>query len=580
MRLTVREAMGMEPLTRARVLAGRQGLGRVIKTVTIMDTPDIKNWLVGGEFLLTNVFVIRDDPQAQVALVRDLHERGVAAIGVKLKRFVEALPREMLDLANQLGLPVIEMPVDIAWIEVLHPVLTTILNRQATRLEESGRIHDHFTGVALLGQGLPEICVSLAEITGSPCAVLDRSGAVLSQSGPISKAGPTTASSAPAQPADWKVVFDAVLTPPPGERIQPRLGTWDGHRVAITPLVAGSEAYGHFLLLLHPDRSQDMLLTALEHASTVATLEMVKKRAIVEAERRFRNDFLLDLLSGNVESREAALSRAKSLGGWDFNRPYLILVADLDEFERFYLRHRDLDEAKARRTKEEFQEIVGAAARMASSAAITVEQSDSITVLLPVDGPREALRRRDEAKVFAATIKSQVQARLREVTVSIGIGRFHADVLQWPEAYREARLALEYGRRIWGRDRIIHYDDLGIYRLLLSHGQAEDLRSFADEILGGLDLSEAGKRGNLYQTLETFFQCNRSVRATAEALFVHVNTVRHRLSRVQDLIGFDPENAEECSNLELALRIRTYLANESARRGQSRALIRPAEGER
>jgi len=553
--LSVREALTIGPLERARVLAGKQGLGRTIKTVTIMDTPDIANWLKGGELLLTNVYVIKDDPAAQVALVRDLYDRGVAALGVKLKRFVQELPQEMLALANELGLPIIEMPVDVAWIEVLNPVLTDILNRQAARLEESGRIHDHFTRVALLGQGMPAICSSLTELTGSPCAVFDKAKGLVAQA--PEKPGAVTEDT-----LDFEAAFGAVLSQAPPGTTLGYTAEFGGRQISVSLLAAGAETYGYFLVALDQRTHRTMALTALQHASTVATLEMVKARAVLETERLFRNDFLLDLLSGSIESRDVILARARSLGNWDFRRPHMIMVADLDRFEDYYLRQTDLDEGKIQRLKSDFQEVVAMAARAMNPGAICLGKSDSVTVLLPVDGEFEVLRRREQVKSFAAAVKAQVGVHLREVTVSVGIGRCHPDVLEWPQAHRQARLALEYGRRIWGRNQIIHYDELGTYRLLLDHGNMDDLRSFAEEMLSKLDASEDARREGLYRTLEQFFRCNRSIRETAEALFVHVNTVRHRLGRIRSLMGFDPENAEDCLNLEMALRIRTCLKNE------------------
>lgn len=582
MSLTVRDALGLEPLTRAHVLAGRQGLDREIKTVTIMDTPDIKNWVKGGELVLTNVFVIKDDTRAQVELVRDLFEHGVAALGVKLKRFVDELPQEMLDLATDLGFPIIEMPVDVAWIEVLNPVLTEVLNRQASRLEQSQRIHDHFTRAALLGRGLPDILATLSRITGCPSAVTDLSGKVLSEAsappagtreedrvtaGQADGHAPVGQAEAPLPALDWAAVAGDIQPEAAPGKPEAYATDWHGHSIVVAPLAAGSDTYGRFLLALGPDTNREMAFVALEHASTVATLEMIKSRAVLEAEKQFRNDFLQDLLAGNVESREAAYSRAKSLGNWDFTRPHTVLVVDLDQFEKYYLRHRELDEARIQRTKEEFQDIVALAARAANSAAVTVAWSDSVTILLPVDGQHERLRRREDAKSFAAALKAQVRSRLREVTVSIGIGRFHPDVLDWRLSYGEARLALEYGRRIWGHDVIVHYDDLGTYRLLLTHGNLEEIRNFADEYLAPLT-SEAGSGQWLFETLETYFACNRQVRETAEALFVHVNTVRHRLARAHELLGFDPDSAEDCLNLEMALRCRTYLNSEKNRRAR------------
>lgn len=560
--LTVAEALRIGPLARGRVLAGRKGENRVITSVNVMDTPDIKDWLKGGELLLTNVLVIKDDTQAQVALVRDLFERGAAALGVKLKRWVDSLPPDMLTLADELGLPIIEMPIDIAWTEVLNPVLTEILNRQAAYLETSQRIHDDFTRVALLGHGLQSICARLEQLTHSQCAIVDVEGEVLAT-------GHDPEGAEPAAEAlvdeDWSAAVGS-LTEDAEEATRPVAREWRGGLLLSNPLAAGSGVYGRVLLFRRSQDFGDLVFTALEHASTVATLELVKERAILETEKRFRNDFVFDLLNGSIENRETALRRARSLGDWDFSRPHIIAIADLDHFEQYYLRSQGRAEDHTQRIKDSFQRLVATAAKSAVPDTVCVEQSDSVTIMFPGDKEFKTLRHPEQVKKLASTIKSQVQSKLQEVTISVGIGRFYEEVMQWPVAYREARMALSYGRRIWGRDRVIHYDDLGTYRLLLSPGGIEEMKAFADEILGPLDRCEAPRRQALFETLEQYFRCNRRIRQAAAALYVHVNTVRHRIARINGLTGLDLEDSEDCLNVEMALRIRTYLAHERERR--------------
>lgn len=547
MHLSVREALAIEPLTRAKVIAGRKGMDRTIKSITIMDTPDIKNWLKGGEFLLTNVYVIKDNPAAQVALVRDLSDIGVAALGVKLKRFVDRLPWEMLDLADELGLPVIEVPVECSWIEILNPVLTEILHRQAARLEESGRVHDYFTRLALSGKGLQQLCAGLTEITGLPCAVFDESGRVAAQ-----------AFQDETHCLDWVPVYQHVQSNV-SEATEASLTIFETPEgpVAANTLAAGPDHYGYLLLALRRKPSQTAM-TALEHAGTVATLEMAKQRAVLEAEKRFKKDFLIDLLNGDIESREAVMARARSLGNWDFSKPHMIAVVDADGFEQYYLKKRAEGEIKVQKTRDSLIEILSSGARALIPGTVTVEQSDSLTLIIPVDDRIEALRRDEFIRALASRLKLQVRTRLREVTVSIGIGRFYNDLMMWPKAYREARLAIEYGRRIWGYDRVTHYNDLGSYRLIVTHQNPQELWAFADEVLHGLDRCDEDQREQFVETLEAYFRSNRKISATAGSMYVHANTIRHRLKRMEEVIGFDPNSPEHCLNFEMALRIRAY----------------------
>ena len=62
MTITVREALERSPLKGAKVLTGDVGLDRTISAVTVMDAPDVINWLKGNEFVITSGYSIKDNP--------------------------------------------------------------------------------------------------------------------------------------------------------------------------------------------------------------------------------------------------------------------------------------------------------------------------------------------------------------------------------------------------------------------------------------------------------------------------------------------------------------------------------------
>ena len=72
MYITVREMLKIGVLQRAILICGENGLDNIVKSVTVMDVPDISKWLKGNEFLLTNAFTIKDDISAQKKLITDL----------------------------------------------------------------------------------------------------------------------------------------------------------------------------------------------------------------------------------------------------------------------------------------------------------------------------------------------------------------------------------------------------------------------------------------------------------------------------------------------------------------------------
>ena len=95
--------------------------------------------------------------------------------------------------------------------------------------------------------------------------------------------------------------------------------------------------------------------------------------------------------------------------------------------------------------------------------------------------------------------------------------------------------------------------------MFLSCADAE-LQAFVRNTLGALLEYETDHPGaNLTHTLSAFLTHNRTVADTARALYVHYNTVRYRLDRIESLVGPLVGDADHCLRLEVALRARALL---------------------
>ena len=125
---------------------------------------------------------------------------------------------------------------------------------------------------------------------------------------------------------------------------------------------------------------------------------------------------------------------------------------------------------------------------------------------------------------------AQVPASVREAETALSIGRSRAAVLTEPEQVGAVRI-----------DRI----DLTTW--MLSHVEQRALQRYIDEVLAPL------RQSALLDTLVTYLAAEQNIGLTAQALFVHPNTVRYRLSRIEEAIGTSVSAAPTIANLVLAL---------------------------
>src|SRR3954466_5192488 len=177
--ITVREALALDCMRGATIVAGADGAERRIRGVNVMEDADIVRWMRGGELLLTTGYTISDDTSALAPLAPALAERALAGLVVKLGLYVDAVPEDVVAVANRLGFPVIGLPPQAMFDDVRSEVLGTILNRQAVELERSSAIHARLTQVAVDGGSFSELADAVSALVQRPVAIRDAQGNVL-----------------------------------------------------------------------------------------------------------------------------------------------------------------------------------------------------------------------------------------------------------------------------------------------------------------------------------------------------------------------------------------------------------------
>ncbi|WP_245627522.1 PucR family transcriptional regulator [Actinomadura oligospora] len=306
--LPVGEVLDVPALTGARLIAGRAGLGRVVQRLNVMEVPDILPWVKPNELLLTTGYPLRGTPRGLTGLVGDLDERGVAALAIKPGRYMAEPPPDMVEQADRRGFPLILLPADVGFDDVMNQVLTDILNRQAAVLARTEEVHRALVQTVLCGGGLREVVDEVAAHLGAAVAVLDGERRVLAAAG-----------------AEDQVRAVRALTlrgdaGPPGPA--------EGDHLVV-PVVAGGFDHGR-LVAYRPDGALgEGALGILERAATVAALVVTKQQAVAAVESKYRADFLRDILAGRAGDDDRVIAHCSGFG-WDLDRPVLVIVAELD----------------------------------------------------------------------------------------------------------------------------------------------------------------------------------------------------------------------------------------------------------
>jgi GAF domain-containing protein len=142
----------------------------------------------------------------------------------------------------------------------------------------------------------------------------------------------------------------------------------------------------------------------------------------------------------------------------------------------------------------------------------------------------------------------------RQTRAAIGVSQLRASGAEAARAYREALDAATIGRALLHEGGAIAYSQLGAYRYLVHIAAEAAPRDRMREAIDVLIEYDNRRRSSLLDTLERYLAERRSVIESARALFIHPNTLRQRLARIEELTGVELDH-DDLLSLELAIKL-------------------------
>lgn len=530
----------------SRILAGSNGLERLVTGVNIMEVPDITNWVKPGQLLVTTGFAIRDNREAQENLIPSLVQLGLAGLCIKTRRYLAEVPSSMLCQANAYDLPLIELPPDIGFADLIYEVLSAILQEQSAYLSRMLDVHSALMQIMLEGGGLQKIADTLAGLVENTVYINDLINdrqvysCVNWPQGEVESLITTTRE-------NLNFSEGILLTQEDREELainDRRIGFFS------MPLMVASETYGYIRIweTRRPLTNND--IKTLERLSVAAALEIARERSLREVERRYANEFLNHLLSGRIEDAELEIQHARKFG-WDLQKDYVVALIQTTPPQQGSGKLIDKQEIRNRVLRE-----LPAVMLEKGVTCLAGLRGEYLVVLLAIgEKGLTARQANDQARQRLQYAREYLDWAFKGWEIRIGLGRFYPGIRGLQQSYQEAKQALRLGENLPALRGVVAFSDLGIYRFIYARDRDKEVQNFLQETLGKLLEYDREKNTELIRTLQVYFQHHGNLKKVSEALFTHYNTILYRLERIREISGLDLDNPDDRFNLEVALKL-------------------------
>ncbi|NGZ74440.1 PucR family transcriptional regulator [Saccharibacillus sp. VR-M41] len=520
------------------IVAGGKSLNREVHTVNMMDAPDIIPYLKKNELLITTAFHFKDDVPALLHLIREMSRQECAALGIKSKRFLGSIPESAAASAEELGLPLLELPVEPSLGDIVNKSLSHILDVRTTELHNAMQTHRQFTQQILSGQGIPKLLDQLSSLLRLPVLLL---GPYLQ---PV--AGRFTRAATAGR-------LEALLAGGSRFPTQPSLfsafSLTDGDRETLTLFPVHTHRQPHYLCIegLLPSAERSSILT-VEQATNVIAFELMKENALKQNRRRIQNEFFANFIGGAFSSADEIASRGREFGLTGDQR-YVCAVGRLDGADKTtsFMQYKAEQDRIVEHLEAELEPF--------PRPVHLFTQDRAYVLLMPLAEEWKTV----EASFLALLehLQNKVSAHYAS-ELSFGLSSYAQPLVHIPVSYKEANEALYFGGMA-GKTRFIELYQPKEVPEVLRMIPYDHLRKFYADTMQGFTDETIKDHPTLLQTLSVYLETHCQLAETAKRLYIHRNTVIYRLEKCEEIIGRSLKDPEETLRLRMAFRIKALL---------------------
>jgi purine catabolism regulator len=521
--LTVSDILKRPLFRHAKVAAGSRGLHREVKWVHILEIMDGSSYVRGNEMILMTGVGLGEEKELKVQFVRELWESGVSALAIELVHQFVHLSEETKAFADQHAFPIIVFEEPVSFIEITQDIHGDLIHRHHRQLLALERLSHHFHQLALKPQGAINILRLLHQETGYTVRLVDYLG--------------------------------EDLVYPDFQKNPEHLHVFS-HPIVVLDVQVGE------LQMSGSSAPTDFARLVMERAATALAQELLRSISLEERRLRVTQQWIDHLIESGSTRLPKELSAAVDQGGQlaicaveprHGNDPDYNHVETMQNIALLKWTHTIRNELAP------------------LGIGVWTAPREGLWVLVLADWtPAANLSFQDRLRrgFDRLSVQSPSWSHLGPFDWKAGISLAFTRWEQAPQAWRQAVAALSlgqpatYGPADDGESipsaPVVYCEDLHAWQLFLQVSPSV-LEQYVEAQIGPLLAYDRENGTQLTRTLEVYLAENLSKQHTANALYIHRQTLYYRLEQIGQLLGKDWDSPVRRLALETALSAHRFL---------------------
>ncbi|UNT41107.1 PucR family transcriptional regulator [Enterococcus faecalis] len=533
------EVLALPRFSDLQLLSSHSNLTQPLESVEITETPDVADFIPKNVMILTTAMIYKDDQEKLKPFIDSLKQAECTALGIKVGRFLDEISPEIAAYASAVDLPLIKIPSTQPLGGLLHEIVGYLRDSKTEQMSVAFDIQKRFSTLLMQDVDATRFIAEFAKILNAPIILLSPWQQVIAHSNYFYGNQKSAEFFIEQLSKDH---FQKLAQEKKIFRLQDE--RQENIQVAGFPIRV-NDYFPYYLLVLSPEQIPYPISEfAIDQAILVLTFMLFKNQKIAESFEHLKTDFLDRLL----DTHQEALSKHQNwLELW---KNYRLINSDYYQLAIVYGVTKPENETHIRYQQAEgqliFQWLKEQLPEILPDVALFKLKNQNKSILI-------FQSKKNDHLMILQNLAERLQQAL-PITIRFAFGNAYENLEDLPNSYIEASSTLEASLHAQKPATVQLFHPKGLAGLFEKIG-TEDVEYFCQQQLKELAYPTEPTLQELRKTLKVFLDFNCEITKTANALYLHRNTIKYRMNQCEKLLGTSIQEPETSLLLRVALEL-------------------------
>ncbi|WP_100065300.1 PucR family transcriptional regulator [Miniphocaeibacter massiliensis] len=527
--LKIIDVLNMKEFKDVELIAGKNKVHKEVRAVNIVEVPEVLRWMKGREILFTTGYTFQDDIEEACRLIKDMHEKKISALAIKPGKYLNEIPKKMIDYANNLGFVLLKIPENKPYSEYMDPINRYIINKNSIFLEKINLFKEEIIPF-IIDENYEEICKKVNSYTGKNIYCLNEDGKVINKNPKIKD--------------DTKSVNILKKNINKFDKLDEIVYKLDEKEIKNGKKFVGvsilSKKIKYIIVDIEEFTDIKLEVEILHYLKILISMENTRKENKILEEINRSNELMKMILNQEKYDIKEIYERVKEIE-FDISKSFIIFKMAFFNIEK--INYKNFDGLIKKYIRDIFETL-----KEKKLNFLINQEQNYITILV------NSFNRNLEILNIEKLI-NRIKLENKKIKTHIGLSSTAERIEDIPKINGESsficKIAVENNYEPFKLHKL---EDFGIYKILYYLKHSRKMNKFYYEELESIIEYDQKNNSDLLITLKAYFKNNGSLIETSRDLYVHKNTVNYRINKISEITGYDMSDYDTILRLYLSIK--------------------------